>query len=65
MSSSSNITGSSNETDLLALISNLQNSVNSISGAFVQVQSNISNLQQYDTNATVKFNANDVVDLNQ
>ena len=61
----SNISGSDENVDLLEMISNLQNTINNISGAFTQVQSNISNLQAYDTGATVKFNANDVVDLNQ
>jgi hypothetical protein len=45
---SSNITGANSNVDLLALVSNLQNSINSISGAFVNVQNNISNLQTYD-----------------
>lgn len=59
----SNITGSSSNVDLQALVSNLQNSINNISGAFVSVQTNISNLQQYDQSATEKFTKNDVDDL--
>ena len=63
--SSSNITGSNNTTDLLALVSNLQNTINAVSASFTNVQSNISNLQTYDNQATQKFNNNDNVDLNQ
>jgi hypothetical protein len=61
---SSNITGSSSNIDLLALISNLQNTVQAVSGSITNINSNISNLQNYDNQATIKFNENTTKDLN-
>lgn len=53
---SSNVSGNSNLIDLQALVSNLQSSINNISSAFNTVQTNISNLNIYDTNNTQKIN---------
>ena len=60
--SNSNITGSSNLVDLSILVNNLTQTVNNVSSAFSTVQTNISNLNLYDTRNTAKINQIDATD---
>lgn len=61
----SNVTGQNSTTDLLLLVSNLQNTINSVSGSITNINNNINLLNAYDTQNTQKINEINNVDLNQ